>query len=49
MVKSHEAKPSAILPLYRKVVGHNARCHQIYEEAVLKFYNEKKWTCHQVA
>ena len=31
------------------VVGHNARCHQIYEEAVLKFYNEKEWTCHQVA
>jgi len=31
------------------VVGHNSRCHKKYEEAVLKLYNEKKWTRAQVA
>lgn len=31
------------------VVDHNTRCHQKYEEAVLKFYDEKKWSNMKVA
>ena len=26
------------------IVDHNTRCHQRYEEAVMKLYNEKKWS-----
>lgn len=31
------------------VVGHNIRCHEKYEEAVMKLYDEKKWTYLRVA
>ena len=31
------------------ITGHNTRCHQKYEEAVLKLYNDKKWSNMKVA
>ena len=31
------------------IVGHNTRCHEKYEEAVLELYKQKKWTIMRVA